>query len=225
MRLIPRGALLALLCLIPGSTRAAVVHGTVHLPQRSSSGSAPAMNPYPGRAGSMAGMHENDRGLMTDAVVYVDHVPARAESVLAANWSGHPKLAQKDQSFVPRVVVIAAGTRVDFPNMDPIFHNVFSLSPARRFDLGKYPRGNSRQVLFTKPGLVNVYCDIHSDMEAFILVLPHHAFTRPSASGEFELPDLPSGHYALHVWHPDFGEHTTDIVVPQDGDVIANVDY
>src|SRR2546428_652282 len=97
--------------------------------------------------------------------------------------------------------------------------------PARRFDLGKYPRGSSRRVDFRKPGLVNVYCEIHSNMEAFVLVLPNHAFTRPSATGEYALPDLPAGSYQLHVWHPDLGTQTTTIEVPPTGDVLQSVNY
>jgi hypothetical protein len=114
---------------------------------------------------------------------------------------------------------------VDFPNLDPIYHNVFSLSPVRRFDLGKYPRGHSRQVTFPKPGLVNVYCDIHSDMEAFILVLPNHAFARPTRAGEFTLPDLPAGRYILKAWHPDLGERSETVEVPATGDVTADVEF
>jgi plastocyanin len=159
-------------------------------------------------------------------VVYVDHVPARAESALAAaTTTTMPRLAQRGQSFVPRVLAIAAGTRVDFPNQDPIYHNVFSLSPARRFDLGKYPRGSSRQVIFPKPGLVNVYCDIHKDMEAFVLVLPHHGFARPSASGDYKLPDLPAGSYLVRAWHPDLGERATTVNVPKTGDVTADLSF
>ena len=183
------------------------------------------MNAYPGRAGSMPGMHASPRGLASDAVVYVDHVPPGADSALAAAATPMPRLAQKDQSFVPRVLAIAVGTRVDFPNQDPIYHNVFSLSAARRFDLGKYPRGSSRQVLFSKPGLVNVYCDIHSEMEAFVLVLPHHGFARPSPSGEFTLPELPAGRYVLHAWHPDLGEQTVTLDVPEVGEITASLAF
>jgi plastocyanin len=218
------GALMALLGLLPTTSLAGVIRGTLTVPVIHAEVAA-AMNPYPGRAGAMAGMHSAPKGLAGDAVLYVEHVPARTESALAAARAPMPKLAQKDQCFVPRVVAVAAGGQVDFPNLDPIFHNVFSLSPVRRFDLGKYSRGNSRQVAFPKPGLVKVYCDIHSDMEAFILVLPHHAFTRPEASGAFALPSLPAGHYVLHAWHPDLGDQTVEVEVPADGDVVANLSY
>jgi len=182
------------------------------------------MNAYPGSAGAMSCGREPQHGLVIDAVIYVDHVPASAESALEAA-SETPRLAQKGQMFVPRVVVIAANSNVEFPNQDPIYHNVFSLSPTRRFDLGKYRRGSSRTVNFPKPGLVNVYCDIHSNMEAFILVLPHHGFTRPKASGEFRLPDLPAGTYVLHAWHPDLGEQTVTVEVPEVGLVAADPIY
>lgn len=206
------------------SVVAGVIRGTLVVPTRSEA-SPPAMNPYPGRASSMTGVQPRTRGLATDAVVYVDQVPARAESVLAASRAPVPRLAQKDQAFVPRVLAIAVGTRVDFPNLDPIYHNVFSLSPVRRFDLGKYPRGDSRQVVFQKPGLVNVYCDIHTDMEAFVLVLPHHGFTRPDASGEFALPDLPAGRYVVKVWHPDLGEKSATVDVPARGGVTVPLGF
>lgn len=221
---ISSGALVAFLCAMAGSATAGVIRGTLRVSSRIAAPTA-SMNAYPGSAGSMPGMHASIRGLASDAVVYVDRVPAAAESALARVNAPLPRLAQKDQAFVPRVLGIAAGTRVDFPNLDPIYHNVFSLSPVRRFDLGKYPRGSSRQILFPKPGLVNVYCDLHSDMEAFVLVLPHHGYARPSASGEFTLPALPAGRYLLRVWHPDLGEQSVTVEVPATGQVTANLSY
>jgi hypothetical protein len=152
----------------------------------------------------------------------VDHVPPGADSALVVSGP-HPTLAQQDQSFVPRVLVVAVGTAVDFPNLDPIYHNVFSLSPARRFDLGKYPRGHFKTVVFDHPGLINVYCDIHSNMEAFVRVLPHHVFTRPAEDGSFALPELPAGRYEVHVWHPDLREVVESVVVPPSGDVRIEV--
>jgi len=166
----------------------------------------------------MPGMHDVVRGLATDAVVFVDHVPAPADSAIAAA-EARPTLAQRNQSFEPRVLAVAVGTAVDFPNLDPIYHNVFSLSPAKRFDLGKYPRGHFKTVVFDRVGLVNVYCDIHSNMEAFVRVLENHAFARPAADGSFTLPALPAGRYQLHVWHPDLPESIESVEVPATGDV------
>jgi plastocyanin len=215
---------LALISALASAVPAGVIRGRVVVPARPSAASI-AMNAYPGRAGSMPGMRVIERGLVTDAIVYVDHVPAGAESALAAPATTMPRLAQKDQAFAPRVLAVAVGTRVDFPNQDPIYHNVFSFSPVRRFDLGKYPRGESRQIVFSRPGLVNVFCDIHSDMEAFVLVLPHHGFTQPSVSGAFALPELPAGHYIVHAWQPDLGEVNTTVEVPETGDVTATLSF
>ena len=224
MRSFLSSALFALLWSVPALATAGVIHGTLRVPSPTTPQAAGA-NAYPGSAGSMPCGHEPQHGLASDAVIYVDHVPASTESVLAASTDETPQLAQKGQMFVPRVVAIAVNSNVEFPNQDPIYHNVFSLSPTRRFDLGKYRRGNSRTVNFPKLGLVNVYCDIHSNMEAFILVLPHHAFTRPKASGEFRLPDLPAGTYVVHAWHPDLGEQTISVEVPEVGLVAADPSY
>jgi plastocyanin len=184
----------------------------------------PAFQPYAGHASSMAGHARAVRGAVTDAVVWLEGVSAQADSGLSMPAS-NPKLAQKDQSFAPRVVAIPVGGSVDFPNLDPIYHNVFSVSPTRRFDLGKYPRGESRTVRFPKAGLVNVYCDIHSDMAGFILVTPTRALTRPRADGSWQLPDLPPGHYTLHWWHPDFGAGQKDVALGAEADLTVDLGY
>jgi len=188
-----------------------------------------AMNAYPGHAGAMPGMHPVARGRVSDTVVYVEQVTASVDSALAAAQAAargpRPQLAQKDEAFVPRVVAVAVGTSVDFPNLDPIYHNVFSFSATKRFDLGKYPRGHSKAVVFNRVGLVNVYCDIHSEREAFVKVLPNHAFTQPAADGSFELPGLPPGRYRLHAWHPDLPEIARVVELPAQGDAKVELSY
>jgi plastocyanin len=178
--------------------------------------------PYAGRASSLPAPTRPARGLPGDAVVYVEALPAGAPQPAA---QPRPQLAQRGQSFEPRVVVVAAGDEVEFPNFDPIYHNVFSVSPARRFDLGKYPRGQSRTVRFPKAGLVNVFCDIHADMAAFILVTPTRAWTRATADGRFELGGLAAGRYRVHWWHPDFAGGTSDVEVPADGAAALEVTF
>ncbi len=182
------------------------------------------LNTYAGTAAAMPGCHAPTRGLPTDAVIYVEGLPAGAGDPPPAG-APLPKLSQKNQSFVPRVVAVARGGTVDFPNLDPIFHNVFSVSPTRRFDLGKYPRGHSKQVTFPREGLVKVYCDIHSDMEAFILVLPHHCFARPDAAGAFEIPGVPAGRWRVRVWHPDLPEIAAEVTVPETGESTVSLGY
>jgi len=215
-------ALLAMLtaaCPASGGT----VRGTLRLPPVGHRDLA-ALVAYPGQANSLVGAHPVVRGTVSDAVVSFETLPASAESLLARS-TAPLQLAQKDQAFTPRVLAVAAGTTVDFPNQDPIYHNVFSVSPVKRFDLGKYPRGHSKRVTFGKPGLVQVYCDIHTQMAAFVLVLPHHGFTRPDAEGRFQLPDVPAGRYLLRVWHPDLPELKRAVEVPDQGDVSVELEY
>lgn len=114
-------------------------------------------------------------------------------------------LAQKDRRFDPSFVVIPVGSTVSFPNDDPIFHNVFSLSKAKKFDLGYYPKGETRRVRFDQPGVVQVYCHIHSDMSAAILVVPNAFWTRPAADGSFSFKDVPPGAYEIVAWHRSAG--------------------
>jgi hypothetical protein len=209
VRSVPVLPWLALLLLLatPGAPAAAVLRGTVRVPEAPRE--EPAFQPYPGQANAMVCKPRVSRGAPTDAVVWLEGVPATADSALPA--PPRPRLSQKDQSFQPRVVAVAVGGEVDFPNLDPIYHNVFSVSPVRRFDLGKYPKGQSRTVKFSKPGLVNVYCDIHSDMAAFVVVTPGRAIARPRSDGGWELPDLPPGRYTLVWWHPDFTGGRRDV--------------
>ena len=123
------------------------------------------------------------------------------------------QIRQTNEAFAPRVVVITRGSIIDFPNSDPIFHNVFSLSPGATFDLGRFPRGASRSRVFDKPGLVKVYCHLHSHMSATILVLDHPYFTVPDLDGAFTLPEVPAGSYALVAWHERVGERTSVIQI------------
>jgi plastocyanin len=123
------------------------------------------------------------------------------------------ELRQEDETFIPHVLAITKGSTVEFPNGDPFFHNVFSLSSAATFNLGRYPRGETRGERFVKTGLVKVFCDIHSHMSASILVLDHPYFTIPAVDGTFELPNVPPGRYTLVGWHERVGERTLPVQV------------
>ncbi len=206
-------ALAVLACAtLPTAAGAAVLRGTLSVPPPPRA--TKHMNAYPGQAGSMASHRSAPRGAVNDAVLWFARIPAPTDSAIAR--PPRPKLAQIDQCFMPRVVAVATGGSVEFPNQDPIYHNVFSVSTTRRFDLGKYPKGQSRSVTFPKAGVVNVYCDIHSDMAAFVLVAQNRAYTQPAADGAFALPDVPPGRYVLHVWHPDFGAFEREVELAED---------
>jgi plastocyanin len=123
------------------------------------------------------------------------------------------RIAQQNESFLPRVVAITRGSAVDFPNGDPFFHDVFSLSRAATFDLGSYPRGSSRGWQFPQAGIVKVYCHIHSHMSASILVFDHPYFAIPGDDGAFAIEDLPAGSYRVSAWHERIGENIQTVRV------------
>lgn len=213
----------ALVAALATPASAGVIRGTVRVATTIAASSGGG-NPYPGRANAMAQAGGFARGQVEDAVVFVEKLPPGVDSTLAAAAS-RPRLVQKNQTFTPRVIAVAAGETVEFPNQDPIYHNVFSPSPVRRFDLGKYGRGKSRLVAFPRPGVVNVFCDIHSNMEAYVLVLPHRAFARPGENGRFQLPDLPPGRYVVSAWHPDFREQRREVRIPEEGDASVDLTF
>ena len=130
------------------------------------------------------------------AVVYLEgSFPKR-------NSTAEKQVVQRDLNFVPAILPVQTGTKVAFPNLDDTYHNIFSFSPAKRFDLGRY-RGDERpipSVVFDVPGLVTVRCDIHEHMRALILVLDTPHFVLSDAEGRFRLSGLPSGHYKLKAW-------------------------
>ena len=112
------------------------------------------------------------------------------------------QMNQKDLTFVPALLAVQAGTKVEFPNQDDVYHNVFSYSSAKRFDLGRY-RPDERPIpsqVFDTPGLVTLRCDIHEHMRALILVLKTPHFVLTDSSGQFRLSGLPAGHYTLRAW-------------------------
>jgi hypothetical protein len=112
-----------------------------------------------------------------------------------------PTIRQVNETFVPQMLAIQTGETVRFPNDDPFFHNVFSLSGARSFDLGRYPKNQVRSVKFDRPGIVKVFCHIHSHMNAVIRVFDHPYFCRAGSDGTFSIAQVPEGTYTIVAWH------------------------
>jgi hypothetical protein len=171
----------------------------------------PAMPPqeaasrYPGTSGQMQKAIPP-----VPTVVYIDgQVPG------APAWPEFPKLAivQKDFQFSPSLLVIPTNTSVSFPNQDAEFHNVFSYSKTKRFDLGRYPKGESKDVMFDKPGIVKIYCEVHPWMRAVVLVLENPFYTLVARDGSFSIPGIPAGHYDMVVWNIDAGARKLSVDV------------
>lgn len=145
-----------------------------------------------GRDGESAAARDTEAGSGSPATRVSAPRPAPS-SALAVRQEG--------LSFTPHVLPVLKGSTVEFPNADTVFHNVFSLSHVSTFDLGRYPRGESKAVRFDTPGLVKVFCHIHSDMSAVVLVLDNPYFVVPDAAGRFRIEGIPPGEYRAVAWH------------------------
>ena len=136
---------------------------------------------------------------MTASVVWLSPTGAEADSTPVAPM--HAVLTQKNKAFEPHLLVVTRGSVVDFPNRDPWFHNVFSLFNGKRFDLGLYEAGTSRAVHFDREGISYIFCNIHPEMSAVVVVLGTPYFAVTEKQGDFTIPGVPAGHYVLHVWN------------------------
>jgi plastocyanin len=150
-------------------------------------------------------------------VVYIEGVQGSAAPEIAT-----ASIEQRDRKFVPDLLVVPAGSTVTFPNFDPIFHNVFSLSKAKSFDLGNYPKGQTRLVTFAAPGTVAVYCHLHANMSATIVVAPNRWAARADENGVFTLKDVPAGTYTVVAWHKTAGTFRKSVTIGAAGDAGTN---
>ena len=153
---------------------------------------------------------------LSDVIVYVDgpKAPSKPERVT---------MAMKDKAFRPRVAAVSAGGVVDFPNEDPIFHNVFSVSGANRFDLDLYKRPKSGSWTFSAAGVARVYCNIHPQMSAVVLVRDNPYFTTAGADGSFTIEHVPAGRWRIKAWQERAPEASQEIVVGAESRVTAEL--
>ena len=148
----------------------------------------------------------HDSGINDNSEVAVWLVPlsGKAPQSAALRERGQEpqlEIVQKHKQFHPHLLVLQVGTEVNFPNKDPFFHNVFSLYDGKRFDLGLYEAGSSRRVLFDRIGICYIFCNIHPQMSAVVLVVDTPYYAVSNAAGEIDIPDVPPGEYQLHVWN------------------------
>jgi plastocyanin len=164
---------------------------------------------YPGRIVGIQG--ERDTSELDNVIVFVNST-ARVDAP-----PRRVTIRQINEEFIPHVVAVTAGSTVEFPNDDLIFHNVFSLSRAATFDLGRYPRNASKARTFTKPGVVKVFCHLHSHMSAIVRVFPHPYFASPDRDGRFTIPAVPAGRVEVTAWHERAGEVTHSATITAGG--------
>ena len=138
----------------------------------------------------------------SEVVVWLTPMAASVPPVPANSAAGKtPELVQRNKSFEPHVLVVQVGSLIRFPNKDPFFHNIFSMYDGKRFDLGLYEAGTSRSVKFDRPGVSYLFCNIHAEMSAVVVVVDTPYFAMSDRAGHLTIPDVPDGRYQMHVWY------------------------
>jgi plastocyanin len=158
------------------------------------------------------------------AVVFLDSIPNKIERQLAKKAT-EPIMVQRRARFIPRTLCVTVGTTVAFLNRDRVYHSVFSVAPAGKFDLGKYAPGTTRRQTFGATGAIELFCELDSGESGYIFVAPNHACSQVTSSGVFALPKLPPGRYQLTAWHPAYGTQTREIQMPKRGDVVVELEF
>lgn len=194
-----------------------------------------AISPELAAAGKISG-NVKTKGLRTPAniLVYLAEAPPFSGDLSGVKFV----MDQRNLEFIPHVLPILVGSAVEFPNNDKVEHNVFSLSRTKQFNLGSYGAGESKTVVFDKPGIVELRCDVHAEMAAYILVLKNPYFALTGEKGRFEIPDssylnqiglkgienLAPGKYSVKTWHEKLKTQREAVVVPENGDVTLQLD-
>lgn len=191
---------------------AGVIAGTVEL-ELVGEAEPPMLSPYSRRRYRPPTPAPAAPGSPVNAVVYVLLDPRVRPAARDTNVA----IVQRDRAIIPHVTAVPTGTRIAFPNQDEVYHNLFSLSDAHRFNLGRYPPGESRSERFSRAGVVRMFCDIHSEMGAVILVVDTPLLARPDADGRFRIDGVPPGRHRVVAWHETAGADTTEIVVEDGG--------
>ena len=135
-----------------------------------------------------------------------------------------PLMNQKNKRFVPDLLIVQTGTVVGFPNLDPIYHNVFSYSKVKRFDLGLYPKGESKDITFDEEGVVEVFCEIHDHMHAYIIVVNTPYYTRTDNEGTFSF-EVPPGRYNVFVWTPNHQSNAAQVDLTTSKQALVNYSF
>ncbi len=210
-------ALMALFCIPALDTLASQVSGTIIVEKNIRKQPVVAIT-YDLRGAAVPDASSDKQGSSFEGLaVWLDSDTAAPAAPITAT------MQQRNRQLEPGLLVLSVGSTVNFPNMDPIFHNIFSLSKAQTFDLGYYPKGNTRSVTFRHSGIIQVYCHVHPNMYGAIVVTSSRWFGKPAADGSFSWADVPPGRYRLMVWQKFAGLFPRDIVVPEAGNVNVRI--
>lgn len=205
------------LALLSAAAAAGTVEGTVEI--RSTPGRRPRgpLQRHPGVVGGPLYQGPARTAVKTDETTHV--VVFLLDTPGGQNKPTRVKMAQKNRQFLPFVLPIFRGSTVDFVNSDTIFHSVYSQSECRPFHLPEYPQGESRELTFPQPGIVELFCAIHPEMNSYILVLDTGFFATPDDEHQFRLDNVPAGKHVIKAWHPRLAPVTKVIDVPAEGSV------
>ncbi len=195
-----------------GCASTGAVRGTVSIPA-----SVEQSAPTP------AGLHAQAPPRVSEVVVYVQETPNEKKE--KQPHVPRPRLiTQTEHRFNPSVVPVEIGAQVSFENRDRVYHSVFSVSQAKKFDLGMYAPGKrSKSVTFDHTGQVDLFCSLDASMAGYLLVLPHRWFVQPDATGSYKLPPLPPGSYTVKAWQPRFGTTSARVEVERGRTVTAQL--
>ena len=199
---------LGLLSVCASSLSAAEVVGKIILQKKLGQAPlAPAVyNVRAGGAGNVSPESQNTNKFDRVAVWLESDRPEHLAPVVAT-------IEQRNRRFEPQLVIVPTGSTVEFPNLDLVFHNIFSLSATRQFDLGYYPKGQSRRVVFPRAGVAQIYCHVHSNMYAAVVVTSSRWVSKPASDGTFQWPEVPAGKYRLMAWQRFSGLYRRDVTV------------
>jgi plastocyanin len=212
-----------ILATICATALAGTIVGNVHAEGKSDADSGTATDgAYANRKYKF--VEKVDYAAMHDFVVYVEGSMGTNGTSTNVTEVATTRVAQQGAMFMPHILPVMAGTTVEWPNEDAIYHNVFSMSDAKQFDLGLYKgKDPDKKVVFDKPGRVDVFCSIHSNMHCIILVLDNQYFASTDENGNYKISDVPPGAYKLKAWHERLPADEKEIIVPTNGE--AKVDF
>jgi plastocyanin len=218
MKTISTVSIFSLLLLLTVPTNAGTIKGRISAEVKQEGSSEAKGGSYGSRKFKF--LEQVDYSRFKDFVVSICEIEVPLETKNAPRVT----VAQQDGTFIPHVIPVASGTEIEWQNRDEIFHNVFSISEAKPFDLGYYKStDNSKAVVFVKPGRVDVFCSIHSQMNCIVLVMPNPWFATSDRRGNYEIKNIPPGAYQLKAWHERLPPKYLEITVPKEGTIELDI--